>query len=61
MTMKIWNTIFGSLILLFHLAKDWGAKIKDHRNVYHTLAEEYFNMSLGQDLGFALTDAHENH
>lgn len=28
-------------------------------NAYHTLAESYFNMSLGQELGFVHTDALE--
>lgn len=32
-----------------------------HMNVYHTIAVEYFNMSVGQELQFALTDALENH
>lgn len=35
--------------------------MKNHMNVYHTLVEEYFKISLGQELKFALTDALENH
>lgn len=52
---------FRHLHLLFHPTKDWGVKTVDHVNVCLALPKKYSSLSLGQELEFALPDAHKHH